>query len=96
MSLFLNFRHKFAYASNYSSILDLVVENNYQLFYGRETLNLTDDPKKNTWTWQIPVYTLDTGDFRSFLLRIDLEKILPLEITCWMAKYQAESYIEYN
>ncbi|XP_027068462.2 uncharacterized protein [Coffea arabica] len=70
-------RYKLAYASNYSSILDPVVENNYQLFMverlvvmGAKTfiktfkeddndLSLTDDPKKNTKTWQVPVYTLD-------------------------------------
>lgn len=69
--------YKLAYSSNYSDVLDKVVENNYQLFmierlvlYGankfirtfREDdgdLCLTDDPKKNTKVWQIPVYTMD-------------------------------------
>ncbi|VFQ67521.1 unnamed protein product [Cuscuta campestris] len=71
-------RYKLAYASNYSKILDPVVENNYQLFMverlimmGAKTfirtfkeddtdLSLTDDPKKNTKLWQIPVNTTDT------------------------------------
>ncbi|OMP11774.1 hypothetical protein CCACVL1_00277 [Corchorus capsularis] len=66
-----------AYSSNYSQILDPIIENNYQLFMierlilmGAKTfirtfkedetdLSLTDDPKKNTKIWQIPVYTLD-------------------------------------
>ncbi|GMN57705.1 hypothetical protein TIFTF001_026805 [Ficus carica] len=70
-------RYKLAYSSNYSHILDPVIENNYQLFIverlimmGAKTfiktfkedpmdLSLTDDPKKNTKLWQIPVYTLD-------------------------------------
>ncbi|GFS36808.1 hypothetical protein Acr_00g0048150 [Actinidia rufa] len=70
-------RYKLAYSSNYSSILDPVIENNYQLFMierlimmGAKTfirtfkeddnsLSLTDDPKKNTKAWQIPVYTMD-------------------------------------
>lgn len=68
-------RYKLAYSSNYSDILDPVVQNNYQLFMierlimaGAKTLirtfkeddtdlSLTDDPKKNTKAWQIPVYT---------------------------------------
>lgn len=76
----LSARYKLAYSSNYSSILDSVVENNYQLFmierlilFGAKTfvktfkedetdLSLTDDPKKNTKSWQIPVYTLDGDD----------------------------------
>lgn len=71
------YRYRMAYSSNYSSILDRVIENNYQLFMlerlimmGAKTfirtfkeddtdLSLTDDPKKNTKIWQIPVYTLD-------------------------------------
>ncbi|EXC34969.1 hypothetical protein L484_014694 [Morus notabilis] len=70
-------RYKLAYSSNYSHILDPVIENNYQLFMierlilmGAKTfirtfkvddtdLSLTDDPKKNTKLWQIPVYALD-------------------------------------
>ncbi|XP_022858266.1 uncharacterized protein LOC111379162 [Olea europaea var. sylvestris] len=70
-------RYRLAYSSNYSSLLDPLVENNYQLFMverlimmGSETfirtfkeddtdLSLTDDPKKNTKAWQIPVYTND-------------------------------------
>jgi hypothetical protein len=62
-----------AYSSNYSRILDPLIENNYQLFIAERlimmgaktfkedetSLNLTDDPKKNTKSWQIPVYTLD-------------------------------------
>lgn len=70
-------RYKLAYSSNFSQILDPVIENNYQLFMverlvlaGAKTyiktykeddidLSLTDDPKKNTKNWQIPVYTLD-------------------------------------
>ncbi|KAI8004015.1 Casein kinase 1-like protein HD16 [Camellia lanceoleosa] len=73
----LGIRYKFAYSSNYSSILDRFIENNYQLFMierliimGAKTiiktfkqeetdLSLTDDPKKNTKSWQIPVYTMD-------------------------------------
>lgn len=73
------FRYKLAYSSNYSSILDPIIENNYQLFmverlimFGAKTyirthkeddtdLSLTDDPKKNTKIWQIPVYTWE-GD----------------------------------
>nr|XP_043633883.1 uncharacterized protein LOC122605076 [Erigeron canadensis] len=71
----LSARYKLAYSSNYSRILDPVVENNYQLFMierlilaGAKTyiktyketetdLSLTDDPKKNTKIWQVPVYT---------------------------------------
>ncbi|PIA53829.1 hypothetical protein AQUCO_00900427v1 [Aquilegia coerulea] len=70
-------RYKLAYSSNYSSVLDPVIENNYQLFMlerlimmGAKTfirtfkeddtdLSLTDDPKKNTKIWQIPIYTMD-------------------------------------
>lgn len=73
----LSVRYKLAYSSNYSSILDPVIENNYQLFMverlimmGAKTfiptykedktdLSLTDDPKKNTKAWQIPIYTRD-------------------------------------
>uniref|UniRef100_A0A5B7AMB0 Uncharacterized protein n=1 Tax=Davidia involucrata TaxID=16924 RepID=A0A5B7AMB0_DAVIN len=73
----LSVRYKLAYSSNYSSILDPFVENNYQLFMierlilmgaktfirtfkGDDTdLSLTDDPKKNTKAWQIPIYTMD-------------------------------------
>ncbi|CAI9099572.1 OLC1v1036421C1 [Oldenlandia corymbosa var. corymbosa] len=73
-------RYKLAYSSNYSSILDPLIENNYQLFMverlilmGAKTyiktykedendLSLTDDPKKNTKVWQIPVYTKDTEE----------------------------------
>lgn len=73
----LSARYRLAYSSNYSKILDPLVENNYQLFMierlilmGAKTyirtfkedetyLSLTDDPKKNTKAWQIPVYTLD-------------------------------------
>lgn len=69
--------YKLASSSNFSTILDPVIENNYQLFMverlilaGATTfvrtfkedendLSLTDDLKKNTKTWQIPVYTLD-------------------------------------
>ncbi|XP_061965215.1 uncharacterized protein LOC133689385 isoform X1 [Populus nigra] len=70
-------RYKLAYSSNYSMILDPVIENNYELFMierlilmGAKTfirtfkeddtdLSLTDDPKKNTKSWQLPVYTMD-------------------------------------
>lgn len=70
-------RYKLVYSSNYSHILDPLIENNYQLFMierlvmmGAKTfiktfkedekdLSLTDDPKKNTNKWQIPVYTMD-------------------------------------
>ncbi|XP_021297415.1 uncharacterized protein LOC110426508 [Herrania umbratica] len=73
----LSARYKLAYSSNYSQILDPLIENNYQLFMierlilmGAKTfiktfkeddtdLSLTDDAKKNTKMWQIPVYTLD-------------------------------------
>ncbi|KAI4300898.1 hypothetical protein L6164_034225 [Bauhinia variegata] len=69
--------YKLAYSSNYSQILDPLIDNNYQLFMierlimmGAKTfirtfkedetdLSLTDDPKKNTKVWQIPVYTAD-------------------------------------
>ncbi|GMY19588.1 hypothetical protein FCV25MIE_14827 [Fagus crenata] len=69
--------YKLAYSSNYSRILDPLIENNYQLFIAERlimmgaktfiktfkedetSLSLTDDPKKNTKSWQIPVYTLD-------------------------------------
>lgn len=70
-------RYNLAYSSNFSHILDPLIENNYQLFMvdrlvlmGAKTfiktykedetdLSLTDDPKKNTKNWQIPVYTKD-------------------------------------
>ncbi|KAL1298314.1 uncharacterized protein LOC107614160 isoform X2 [Arachis ipaensis] len=70
-------RYKMAYSSNYSQLLDPLIENNYELFMverlimmGAKTfirtfkeddtdLSLTDDPKKNTKVWQIPVYTAD-------------------------------------
>uniref|UniRef100_A0A2N9EKA6 Integrase catalytic domain-containing protein n=1 Tax=Fagus sylvatica TaxID=28930 RepID=A0A2N9EKA6_FAGSY len=70
-------QYKLAYSSNYSRILDPLIENNYQLFIAERlimmgaktfiktfkedetSLSLTDDPKKNTKSWQIPVYTLD-------------------------------------
>ncbi|KAJ6921373.1 hypothetical protein NC652_015322 [Populus alba x Populus x berolinensis] len=70
-------RYKLAYSSNYSMILDPVIENNYELFMierlilmGAKTfirtfkeddtdLSLTIDPKKNTKSWQLPVYTMD-------------------------------------
>ncbi|KAB1222183.1 hypothetical protein CJ030_MR2G023446 [Morella rubra] len=73
----LSVRYKLVYSSNYSHILDPLIENNYQLFMierlvmmGAKTfiktfkedekdLSLTDDPKKNTNKWQIPVYTMD-------------------------------------
>ncbi|KAK7278984.1 hypothetical protein RJT34_24025 [Clitoria ternatea] len=73
----LSARYRLAYASNYSHILDPLIENNYQLFMierlilmGAKTfirtfkedetdLSLTDDPKKNTKVWQIPVYNAD-------------------------------------
>ncbi|CAL9754204.1 unnamed protein product [Musa acuminata subsp. burmannicoides] len=69
--------YRLAYSSNFSDILDPLVDNNYQLFMlerliwaGARTfvktykenendLSLTDDPKKNTKNWQIPVYTID-------------------------------------
>ncbi|XP_072960304.1 uncharacterized protein [Typha angustifolia] len=71
----LSARYKLVYSSNFSSILDPVIENNYELFMverlimlGAKTfvktfkedetdLGLTDDPKKNTKMWKIPVYT---------------------------------------
>ena len=70
-------RYKLAYSSNYSQILDPLIENNYELFMverlimmgaktfirtfkeGETDLSLTDDPKKNTKAWQIPVYNAD-------------------------------------
>ncbi|KAL6213697.1 hypothetical protein ACLB2K_013142 [Fragaria x ananassa] len=73
----LSVRYKLAYSSNYSRLLETLIENNYQLFMierlilmGAKTfirtfkeddtdLYLTDDPKKNTKNWQIPVYTMD-------------------------------------
>ncbi|XP_044506015.1 uncharacterized protein LOC123225809, partial [Mangifera indica] len=73
----LSARYKLAYSSNFSWILDPVIENNYQLFmverlvlFGAKTfiktykedendLSLTDDPKKNTKNWQLPVRTMD-------------------------------------
>ncbi|KAL2325999.1 hypothetical protein Fmac_025057 [Flemingia macrophylla] len=73
----LSVRYRMAYSSNYSRILDPLIENNYQLFMierlimmGAKTfirtfkedetdLSLTDDPKKNTKLWQIPVYNAD-------------------------------------
>ncbi|KAL4203352.1 hypothetical protein AMTRI_Chr01g127490 [Amborella trichopoda] len=73
----LSMRYKLAYSSNFSSLLDQVVANNYELFmverlilmgaktfirtFGEDDngLSLTDDPKKNTRNWQIPVYSLD-------------------------------------
>lgn len=66
-----------AYSSNYSHIIDPVIENNYQLFMierliltgakrfiktfkeDETDLSLSDDPKKNTKKWQIPVYDGD-------------------------------------
>ncbi|KAL1548765.1 hypothetical protein AAHA92_16954 [Salvia divinorum] len=76
----LSARYKLAYSSNYSSLLDPIIENNYQLFMverfimmGAKTfirtfkeddtdLSLTDDPKKNTKIWQIPVYSWEGGE----------------------------------
>ncbi|KAL5546627.1 hypothetical protein UlMin_006314 [Ulmus minor] len=73
----LSARYKMAYSSNFSHILDPLIENNYQLFMierlimmGAKTfirtfkeddtdLSLTDDPKKNTKAWQIPVNTMN-------------------------------------
>ncbi|RWW04705.1 hypothetical protein GW17_00032053 [Ensete ventricosum] len=73
----LSARYRLAYSSNFSDILDPLIENNYQLFMverliwagarnfvktykeNKNDLSLTDDPKKNTKNWQIPVYTLD-------------------------------------
>ncbi|GMY19592.1 hypothetical protein FCV25MIE_14831 [Fagus crenata] len=69
--------YKLAYSSNYSWILDPLIENNYQLFIAERlimmdaktfieifkedetSLSLTDDAKKNTKSWQTPIYTLD-------------------------------------
>uniref|UniRef100_A0A7N1A972 O-fucosyltransferase family protein n=1 Tax=Kalanchoe fedtschenkoi TaxID=63787 RepID=A0A7N1A972_KALFE len=69
----LSSRYKLAYSSNFSHILEPVIENNYQLFMlerlllmkaktyiktykeNENDLSLTDDPKKNTKNWQIPV-----------------------------------------
>jgi len=66
-----------AYSSNYSHILEPLIENNYQLFMierlimmgakkfirtfkeDETDLSLTDDPKKNTKLWQVPVYNAD-------------------------------------
>jgi hypothetical protein len=66
-----------AYSSNYSRILDPLIQNNYQLFIAERlvmmdaktfiktfkedetSLSLIDDPKKNTKSWQTPIYTLD-------------------------------------
>jgi hypothetical protein len=71
------FRYKLAYSSNYSYILDPLIENNYQLFMVERLimqgarnfiktfkedegdLFLTDDSKKTSNNWQIPVYTDD-------------------------------------
>ncbi|KAK9290245.1 hypothetical protein L1049_008412 [Liquidambar formosana] len=82
----LSVRYKLAYSSNYSWILDPMIENNYQLFMierlivmGAKTsiktfkeddtdLSLTDDPKKNTKSWQIPVYTMDEEERRHCFL----------------------------
>ncbi|XP_042050361.1 uncharacterized protein LOC121795810 [Salvia splendens] len=76
----LSARYKLAYSSNYSSLLDPIIENNYQLFmierlimtgarkfirtYKEDDtdLSLTDDPKKNTKIWQIPVYSWEDGE----------------------------------
>ncbi|CAN1250724.1 hypothetical protein LINPERPRIM_LOCUS7501 [Linum perenne] len=73
----LSVRYKLAYSSNYSKILEPLIQNNYELFMierlilrGAKTfiktykedegdLSLTDDPKKNTKIWQLPVYTAD-------------------------------------
>lgn len=73
-------RYKLAYSSNYSSILDPLIENNYELFMverlilmGAKTfiktmkeddtdLSLSDDPKKNTKKWEVPVYTRDNEE----------------------------------
>lgn len=81
--LWLNCRYRLAYSSNYSHILDPLIENNYQLFMierlimmGGKTfirtfkedetdLSLTDDPKKNTKLWQIPVYNVDETCWRT-------------------------------
>ncbi|KAJ4791743.1 plant/protein [Rhynchospora pubera] len=71
----LSSRYKLAYSSNYSYMLDPLIENNYQLFMVERLifqdartfiktfkedegdLFLTDDPKKTSNNWQIPVYT---------------------------------------
>ncbi|XP_059288340.1 uncharacterized protein LOC132041652 isoform X1 [Lycium ferocissimum] len=76
----LGVRYKLAYSSNFSSILDPLIENNYELFMverlimmGAKTfintmkqddtdLSLSDDPKKNTKKWEIPVYTRDNDE----------------------------------
>ncbi|XP_047946121.1 uncharacterized protein LOC125192555 isoform X3 [Salvia hispanica] len=76
----LSARYKLAYSSNYSGLLDPIIENNYQLFmverlimtgarkfirtYKEDDtdLSLTDDPKKNTKIWQIPVYSWEEGE----------------------------------
>ncbi|KAI3882132.1 hypothetical protein MKW92_022013 [Papaver armeniacum] len=76
----LSSRYRVAYSSNFSRILDPVIENNYQLFMlerlimrgaktfigtykdNKSDLSLTDDPKKNTKIWQIPVYTMDSKE----------------------------------
>ncbi|CAL0322923.1 unnamed protein product [Lupinus luteus] len=73
----LSVRYRVVYSSNYSHILDPLIENNYQLFMierlimmgaktfiktykeGDTDLSLTDDPKKSTKVWQIPVYNAD-------------------------------------
>ncbi|KAL9665682.1 hypothetical protein QQ045_021103 [Rhodiola kirilowii] len=73
----LSSRYKLAYSSNFSHILEPLIENNYQLFMLERLilmkaktfiktykeldndLSLTDDPKKNTKNWQIPVYTME-------------------------------------
>ncbi|KAM7270578.1 hypothetical protein ACFE04_029792 [Oxalis oulophora] len=73
----LSVRYNIVYSSNFSEVLDPVIENNYQLFMVERlilmgaktfiktfkvddtTLSLTDDPKKNSKAWQIPVYTID-------------------------------------
>ncbi|CAI8600023.1 unnamed protein product [Vicia faba] len=73
----LSVRYRLAYSSNYSHIIDPVIENNYQLFMierliltgakrfiktfkeDETDLSLSDDPKKNTKKWQIPVYDGD-------------------------------------
>lgn len=78
----LSARYKVAYSSNYSSILDPIIENNYQLFMverlilagattfvktfkeEEDDLSLTDDPKKNTKKWQIPVYNIEEEEER--------------------------------
>ena len=37
---------------------------------GETDLSLTDDPKKNTKMWQIPVYAMDEGSWRAFHERV--------------------------